>query len=265
MVLDYLTSSASDSFRDRLTRRQVSSCSLTCRYWSDNCRQILFRDLTLTSLDDARTLITFVKTPGSNIKSWLRFLTLIQTEPSVPWTHLIYMHLLHVLPRSLVLTHQLKSGPSTGPLRIRSLHYAIPRQIPGLFLRCSELHITDLHFRSFLDLIELIGKMKGLVILRCQNLTWEEPPRAAAPELRRRRRFLVEHILLENCSKHWPFLWLTLTARPPGGLVDNLSVPFIDLIDVRSATAFVRCMSAVGQDHSRRPCKRRILLRTFQS
>lgn len=249
-----ITSSEEPSLH--ITKKQLSSCSMTCRYWANKCRPNIFHDLTLSSRTDARTLLSFIEDPESKIGSWIASLALKQREPSIPWTHLIYASR-SLLDHGVSITHELSGSSPKLPLRIRSLHPSVPRPLPLLFHRCHDVHLLDLHFQSFLDLVDLTGQLTDPVSLRCTNLTWTNSPCGDAHELQKGTRRLINSVLLEDCNEHWPFVWLCVTAKRPQQQRADNSVPYIAPIDLQHVAEIVRCMSSTGKT-----CRRRRLIRT---
>ena len=110
----------------RLTKRQLSSCSLTCKYWARRCRPLLFISITLATRDDALTLLEFMHRPSCYAAAWTETLHLHQREPSYPWTHLIYMRAAQDLPNLQRVTHTLKALGPTLRERLSTFARSIP-------------------------------------------------------------------------------------------------------------------------------------------
>lgn len=183
---------------DPVQKRQLATLCRTCHHFAFKLRPLLFRDLTLSSYEEARTLLFFINESPSKVSSWIRRITLRQCEPSRPWSHLIYSRLRNAVPDAVVITHELSwdsASPSAHALRIRSLHPSLPRTIPGLFMRCTHVRLMDVRFRAFEDLAALAHGLPCCISLRCTRVSWDV---CSAPRIFPRHRS-IRDILLE-CS-----------------------------------------------------------------
>ncbi|KAI0701972.1 hypothetical protein BC835DRAFT_146342 [Cytidiella melzeri] len=235
IILDWLTSNG--TARLNITKAQLSSCSLTCRYWASRCRPLLFREIKLASREDAQTLLHLLQPPNSEFGVWLRFLVLIQKVPSYPWTHLIYMQLSDRIPKYIAITHVLEGNTSSlhTTQNIQFLHPSLPRTLPASLFRCFDVHLINLRFRSAFELVDLVGKLHACSFLRCKDVSWAGPV-DAAPRLKAGKRRLVDDILLHNCPDAWVYIWLCVTTKRPTSqdrLVCCAAVPYVESVELQ--------------------------------
>ncbi|KAK7434573.1 hypothetical protein VKT23_018934 [Stygiomarasmius scandens] len=72
---------ASDGSHFRRARQHLGNYSLTCRYWANECRPLMFNRLTLRSRDDLITLMSFVDCPVSRIGGYIKAVE-VEDEPN---------------------------------------------------------------------------------------------------------------------------------------------------------------------------------------
>lgn len=261
IILEVLTSG--DAGITQSTKTELNLCSLTCRHWASKCRPLLFRKLTLASHGDALTLLELIRRPKSKIGDWISFLVLIQSEPSYPWTQLIYLRLSTRIPKTLEITHVLKwnsTPPSKVPQNL-SLHPSVPKSLPSLYYRCIRAHLINLRLRSFSNLIPLVGRLNMCNYLRCTDVSWvERADPATILSLRAGKRRLMHDVLLENCSDVWAYTWLCVTTdlrKAQAASENGLSLPFIRQNELRCLAALICAV------HCSHRCKQMRLLSEF--
>lgn len=259
-ILDAFTSSPTGTTQP--TKTELGLCSLTCRHWASKFRPLLFRKITLASHEEALLLLEFIQRPNSQVGNWINHLVLVQSEPSYPWTQLIYLRFSRQIPRSLEITHILKqnSDPTTQAPQLLSIHPSVPKSLPSLYYRCIRAHLVNLRLRSFSNLIPLVGQLNMCTHLRCVDVSWAKPANpATCVALRAGKRRLMQDILMENCSDSWVYTWLCVTTDSckKGAPEKGISIPFI-------RGAELRCLSSlICAVHSSRRCKQMRLISEF--
>lgn len=115
------------------SKRALSQCSLTCRFWASRCQPRIFEHITLRSLEDVNTLLGFPHT----IRQYITDLSLDEKEPCIPWTHHVYSYRTARTPvfsRAMSLAHILDGACTPTSVRtLRSLHHSLPRRTPILY------------------------------------------------------------------------------------------------------------------------------------
>lgn len=248
MVVDHLIAHYTASPQ---AKRNMGLCSLTCWYWARRCRPLLFRELRLSCREDAVTLLDLARKGG--IRTWIRFLVLLQKEPSCPWTHNIYIQFQDVIPDLLEITHILEWQATDTPRtasNTRSLHPSVPRSLPAAFYRCNHVQLVNLHLRSPSNLFDLAGKLNMCTSLHCKDISWSATPGPIDHRSSRGgRRYLMREVTLENCSDLWLYTWLCVTTDSHFARnvpEDSVHVPFIRASELQLLTGFLQAMYTVG-------------------
>ncbi|KAI0826236.1 hypothetical protein BC629DRAFT_61551 [Irpex lacteus] len=217
-IVDQLTSCGTQAAATNLTKAELSLCSRTCRYWAHKCRPLLFREVTLTSRDEALALLQFVRRSQCSIGEWIKTLVLIQREPSLPWTHLIYLQFLNGRPNLPRITHVLDgSRPTTTNEAscVQALHGLVPRSLPTFFYQCLNIRLINVLLRSASSLLRLVGRMKLCTSLYCENVSLAQCVSTTSRiHLMSARRSLIQDIQLHNCSDVWMYARLCVTTDP---------------------------------------------------
>ncbi|KAJ3542136.1 hypothetical protein NM688_g6002 [Phlebia brevispora] len=201
-------------------KRDLGACALMCREWAPVCQAKIFNRITLRSAEDVRQLLCFLRDPTSRISRYIRDLCIpSQNMNTMPWIHHIpslYPYLPH-LPRELhghanidkptTVSLQGPLLPSRGPLR--SIHQALPRTAPSYSNHIGKLCLSNLHFRRFSDLADLVGEMPHLHYLDCDSLTSNSTPLPKPPSAIGQ----VPEVSMHNCDFSWASIWLYRNRR----------------------------------------------------
>lgn len=250
---------------DKVRRRRLSACSLTCRYWATRFRPHLFQKITIRSQDDASLFLSFVKcalvgwdpnVDGSmNIAPhvWWLSVSLAQAQEQ-PWIHHVLMnrHLLPALSSVYMTLRGTESSPTlNAPLL--PLYDHLPRSLPRSITRCDTMIMSDVHTAHFKDLLQIVGKTSCWALecygLRCNEIGEDSD---VPVELHSKSRFLVRKVIASRCRDvpMWPFLWLMFTTRLPQNTAlrrkpANGCVPYMAADDLRKLQGFVRCATEI--------------------
>jgi hypothetical protein len=245
-----------------LSKRELSSCSLVCRYWGKSCRQPIFDRLTLRTRRDASLLISFVKadTGVFNIEQYLGWLELEQSSSDCTWAH----HIIFLLLSSSAL----KRRPPTLTLTIRGDHTEIDGEARTLYpcrrlfgdlpkpLLSSSTHLayivlTDLHFKNISDVLRSLKLHRMCRRVVCRRLSledgWNFTPFDVSLNARRSSpRRAATSLDVEDCQLLWPFLSpLLYTSRQPRpGMMSAAYVHETELPNLLSIVGSV--ISALG-------------------
>ena len=165
-------------------KRHLSACSLTCFYWATQCRERLFRFITLKSGEDIHAFRSFTRRPPPRLPPILaqtRFLTAewdLRTQKR-PWVHNLYIFLQskhislangkHALEgendhRISLNLHLLGSSPdvtSGRPDVVRDIiNKWLPRDMPAYFRRCHSLSMENFQFNEYPDFVGFLRSMR---------------------------------------------------------------------------------------------------------
>lgn len=135
----------------KLSKRQLGSCALTCRFWAKILRPEIFRRLVLRTAEDGRLFREFIESPASPDLDIAQLVGYIRIECDLsqqPWVHMVFMSGSKLV--SIDEIHLSVSYPSgASPPPIRSIHHALPRTLPLWPPHVQTLHLHGLSFADF--------------------------------------------------------------------------------------------------------------------
>lgn len=181
-------------------KQTLMACSLVCVFWANRCRLVLFRGLTLRSVEDIRRFSSSCTALSQSlsriipIAQCLDVLHIVQ-DWQVPNSWVNFADLQRDLkltrhgrpPVQLELEVRSMSSPYTSQLsapgHVRSMHWGLPKSLPSTFRPPSVLSLRDTEFSSLASLMHPISENALLRNLRCWNLSWlsERSPAALWP------------------------------------------------------------------------------------
>ncbi|PSR75381.1 hypothetical protein PHLCEN_2v9139 [Hermanssonia centrifuga] len=211
-LLDYITSKRWAGGLEA-DRRELSSCALVCRFWSKRCQAKIFEDIALRSREDVEQLISFLENPLSRIWEYIDGLDLRQKGTTLPWIHLIPLQLLGLTKSTTFFSTLNIEGHPMGPGSVRpfrSIHSLLPRSHPSFSRSIYHVTLSDIHFRSFLDLAHVVGEMHSLTGLRCHKLSWPDPLQIRSSP---RTAPLLHDVHMHHCADSWAAVWLLSGPR----------------------------------------------------
>ncbi|KAI0693802.1 hypothetical protein BC835DRAFT_1053360 [Cytidiella melzeri] len=147
---------------DNRHRDTLSSCSLVCLFWAEQCRPQIHKSLILRSPADLATL-TAVTThvTGTRLAPLLTLVCALSVEQKLaecPWFHNVYAFARTRLPRAQVRLHVI--GPSIPTSRgrtvTRPLSHGLPRAIPARTRECCDLVLENIHFPDGMGIRNLL-------------------------------------------------------------------------------------------------------------
>lgn len=210
-----------------LSKRELSTCCLTCKYWAAHLRRRIFVTVTIRSREDWVTFVHFATSTvfKPSIGVYVEYLTLQQTVPSEPWIHIPLICMPNGLTPSLYRLHVETKGISSGeerdlnPLTLRSVYQDIPGRFPPLSAQICNFYLTNIHFRSFEDIMATVDSADCKVV-HCKELLWSD--KSALTQLYspvafgkvRRWKTSAKEVHIHQCPAYWPFLWILVTTRP---------------------------------------------------
>lgn len=198
-------------------KNELGRCALVCKYWAKHCQARIFRQITLRSLEDRNSLISFLESPVSHISHYLsEVVAPVEIRPPAPWVHLLPSSfegrkLFLEVEARLDLHNQ---PPPRTPLR--SIHHSVPRSLPSEFSSdIRYLCLSNTQFRRFTDFIHLLAELKNLRDLDCVSVSWP----GDVPFLRRARtkplHGSIQSVVTSGCSSDWAAIYALIELRPP--------------------------------------------------
>ncbi|KAJ3556398.1 hypothetical protein NM688_g2046 [Phlebia brevispora] len=224
-ILDYVCDESRYTIRsDR--KKTIGRCRLTCRYWNHRCRPLLFTSLALTSQEELDTLLKFMRPPSEPFH--IQHLLMVDSYPS--WMYGGLFALNGKLPdlESLALK-------TREEVDIHKVHASrtpvLADRLPALFSTFQHvrmLHLTNLYFLSFQDIVHVVGKLSHLEVLLVEGVVWKQhPPRQNYVACQ------IKEIHAHNCTDNTLFLSvLRMPGKPIEGNTNYaLEKPSLDLLE----------------------------------
>ena len=183
---------------------ELASCARVCHHWARVLQPRLFEHITLCSRDDMQHLLDIHRTSLTNLSQAIESLTLMTSFGAAPFAHRI-AKIKHTFRADLTI-----DGPSppSACRNLRSIHASLPRSLPPAASRgITFLELRDVHFRSFMDLVELVSELPHLDSFTGSRLTWTEE--SAWPHISRRHTAAKRDIGRRHS-------WFTLINSMPG-------------------------------------------------
>lgn len=164
---------------DNQRLRDLATCSLVSVEWAQRCRPVLFRSITVKSLERFEAIISSRISPLlTPIASLVRDITVVQDWHSWSWCHRLAGCSLDLYP----VTRLVLQGPVPAYLprcAYRSVQWSLPRTLPDPLFPFYRVTLRDIHFPSLSDLRRLLGSMHPEQF-DLKNLTWADSDIAEA-------------------------------------------------------------------------------------
>lgn len=184
-----------DDRRRGVTRKNMCSLALVCRYWAGMWRPLIFATTTLgcvKHVQDLAELLLFETPHVPSVGKYVKELVILQRyHPPVkwqPWLHTVYI-LLHqsLLCRGSTLTVHVEFDDNSTPavdlddrrrlenthFTKRSSHDLLPQSILQLRPRCQDLVIKRTRFRSDRDIVRLLSGVRASLRLTLEDTVWD--------------------------------------------------------------------------------------------
>ena len=244
-ILEFLTLAVVYKPEDRApAKHHMNQCSLVCKFWASRCRPRIFDHITLRSLKDAQTLLSF----SPAVKRYVIDLFLEETEPCEPWTHLIYRAVAHgdFSTYRFDFTHKLDGACTPMSVQtLRSLHPSLPQRTPVVIREAFHLYVMNYRLHAFTDIAHLVRKLWEPVSwhLDFTNISWIKPLDFVPPILGKKNRATCYQTEVRQCVDRWPFVWLSITTKQPE---PNSLTPtaYLSQDEAFRLGAFVRCLTS---------------------
>ncbi|KAJ3490599.1 hypothetical protein NLI96_g1312 [Meripilus lineatus] len=254
-ILQFVSVIRDDFHLDKdLARHALSSCSLVCKSWFEECRRYLMKNVRISSRPRAETFISTLFSPRGSLL-YLHTTTDLDlcdskvTEDETPFHH-IAIH--YLSPKLSSLDTLTVSGPSAATKQPRDLPF--PPSLPNSlrhFRNLKFLSLENFHFGSFWDLRRFIVSPPALVHLTLRSVTWPVIPHnvGGIPSLLRTSSSLSE-AQITDCTSNWDVLWAWATTVPHSSAGSDLrtsklcepneSFPGLTVVDVTTIRDIVR-------------------------
>lgn len=173
-----------------LTRKNMGSFALVCRWWALKWRPLMFATVTLKCARDVQDLAEFLPFETPHIPSMGKYIKKLVVQQTLdpdrkewqPWLHTVHI-LLHrsLLHRGSTLTlHVQFDTHNVNPMPVYmdspsvpvSSHKLLPQALPMLRPHCQDLTISEMHFHSPLDISRLLSKVRVSRSLTLRYMKW---------------------------------------------------------------------------------------------
>lgn len=173
-ILDFI------EFRDiyhedivQMSKKDIGSCALVCRYWAHRCRPRIFKELTLRCRKDVQELCKLLDEPNTKILTYISDIILHHQGTGEPWVHLVPILLRPRLSDNFAWLVLKVDSPASEGHAFKSPFEGLPgNTIPRSLALFTSLTLTNLKLRAFRDLYQLVGQLPPLRELSCTNITW---------------------------------------------------------------------------------------------
>ena len=190
-----------ESWKQRLDGRSsvmkggLAKAGLTCRYWAEQIRPLLFGELLLRGPEDVAQLIQLVKSPPvmgseSALSTYIREITYLKVTNAVPpWTRL--QMLSKLLPSGIKISIDTGFRIEQAQLDGSSFVHCLPRTLPpSAFPPLEEIRLRNVKFRNNADVLRLTATFPRLnqytsSLLDIQSITPAREDHLLAQPLRR--------------------------------------------------------------------------------
>ncbi|KAJ3536903.1 hypothetical protein NM688_g6774 [Phlebia brevispora] len=205
-----------------MNKRELGLISLVCRRWADNLRPHIFSRITLRSIKDAHTLLSFIHHPHSSIASYIHMVVLSQSltpYPYLPWVHRtpVFNQVMGALKTESHWLAIALCGPAPAGKFTKGISEMLPRSIPWAFAGVAMLELKDLHFKKLGDLMQIPRELPSLWRFMCRNVTWGN---TLSEELSPTSQYFsrwtnVEiHYTLRGCTDYRAAIWFAALLAP---------------------------------------------------
>ncbi|KAJ3559039.1 hypothetical protein NM688_g583 [Phlebia brevispora] len=204
-----------------MSKRELGLISLVCRRWARIVQRHIFYRITLRGVEDAHTLLSFLRNAHSSIARYIELVILSQSltqYPYMPWVHktFLFTEIMGVLKSLGRLRIALRGPLPTGKFT-KGVCEMLPRSIPWFFIEVRHLDLKDLHFKKLGDLMRIPRELPSLQRLQCSNVTWEgtssEELLPTSQYLSRQADEGVEYCLRE-CTDNKAAAWFAALLAP---------------------------------------------------
>ncbi|KAJ3530619.1 hypothetical protein NM688_g7683 [Phlebia brevispora] len=159
------------------TRHELHQMVCVCRRWAYLLRQAIFKRITVYNRHNCRKLLTLLdgaQAEGGAAQSLSGDLDMDE-QLRTPWIHNIPLRLLPKLRLRTEDAMLTLSGMKPFPRNqiVSSIHGSLPKRLPRCSSGIQQLIFSDVHFRTFEHLVQLVKEMPSLLSLTCTRVTWD--------------------------------------------------------------------------------------------
>ncbi len=90
-------------------------------------------------------------------------------------------------------------------IRIRSVNAALPRSPPSSLADIGTLHLSNIAFHRFEDLLRLVAEFPHVHEVRGQKITWADKPESRPPQSKGR---MLSSVTMTECTNNWASVWM---------------------------------------------------------
>lgn len=193
-------------------KRSLSSCSLTCRYWSHIIRPVLFAELTLSAPVALAGLLAML----DSCTSFQPFLSQHVHEitirhdpfPSPHWLHHVYKLSKRLCSARVSVLITRRSSAETSattdriPLSKVDLPFMLPKTLPASLYPFYRITLDNLRIRRRTDLLRFVRTIPELQHLECRRLRFDDGAYPFQTQRRNHHRTptKVPQIIMSQCG-----------------------------------------------------------------
>lgn len=227
LIISFFTITSYEKSLDHITldKRELARIALVCRRWAALTQPKIFESIVLHCHEDVSGLMALIAHPKCQITKYVErvglSLSVVETRRK-PWVHTVCYILLAKFPRLEEGVTLDIVGPSPPGERIKSVHKSLPRYHPTYSSQLIELRLTDVHFKSVSDALQLLKETPWVQTAHLKKVTWDAPAAdedrvPAAISYASRCRYLGDmttKYTTEGCADNAATCWLSLLLAP---------------------------------------------------
>ncbi|KAJ3551844.1 hypothetical protein NM688_g4475 [Phlebia brevispora] len=201
----------------KASKRELASIALVCHRWAELVQPIIFEWIAVPNFEDVAALRHFLRSPTSAVSKYLRTVQLylnLTSHLHAPWIHAAC--LTEVFDKySIILKAE---GPLPSGHIMTGFYDMLPRSAPWFCSRTETLWLTKVHFKSLSHLMQAVGNMPDLKLVKLEQVTWNCPldnETHALPTRRARYRAPPEY-LMKGCTDNAAIVWFRFLIHCPG-------------------------------------------------
>lgn len=210
-ILDHIGADSCDDRHWSYGKPQfLQSCSLVCVYWTNRCRDRLFRhrDIRIRSSADL-DILHYYDAHGSQrlvpLRALIKDIVLVHSLDEHVWYHYPFTSPLCRKPipfwfekarQRLVLRGSSLAAHSSQI----SHHWGSPVTLPGCCLTFTEVTLTDIHIHTLTNFLWPLREFKSIASLILRKITWKVD--GDAPPGRRNPAGKLRHVEVQDCTNN---------------------------------------------------------------
>ncbi|KAJ3555676.1 hypothetical protein NM688_g2443 [Phlebia brevispora] len=204
-----------------MDKRELGLISLACGRWARTLRPLIFRMITLRSIEDAHTLLSFLHHPHSSIAPYIDVVVLSQSltpYPYLPWVHRtpVFDQIMGALKTECPDLEIAFCGPLPNGKFTKGICEMLPRSVPWAFIGVKCLHLKDLQFKKLGDLMRIPRELPSLRTFICRDIIWEDTSPEELPPTSQYLSWRTDSVEYElrSCTDDRAAAWLAALLAP---------------------------------------------------